>query len=288
MNFKYQWLRAQVSKSKFFAFSTLKELINPTPKLRILFSENCGGEKIIRNGFRLLHHHLDFDTISPEKLKDYDLVVPLTMTALREMHEFPQPLNNHLIPIPSLKAINICDDKALFSKTLVEKGFGNFLPRTGKGLDFPYILKKNIAWGANSCYFITNPEQEQQYSELISSEDYHCQEIIKGKSEFDAHILYKNHHIVASLGVENSFENDVYLKGKDNYICTKIVKCPYLDLFADILEAIGFEGLCCFNYKENDGMPSIFEINPRFDGSLSRYFFTFIRELEREKVLQAS
>jgi carbamoylphosphate synthase large subunit len=236
----------------------------------------------------LLHHHLDFDTISPEKLKDYDLVVPLTMTALREMHEFPQPLNNHLIPIPSLKAINICDDKALFSKTLVEKGFGNFLPRTGKGLDFPYILKKNIAWGANSCYFITNPEQEQQHSELISSEDYHCQEIIKGKSEFDAHILYKNHHIVASLGVENSFENDVYLKGKDNYICTKIVKCPYLDLFADILEAIGFEGLCCFNYKENDGKPSIFEINPRFDGSLSRYFFTFIRELEREKVLQAS
>jgi hypothetical protein len=33
---------------------------------------------------------------------------------------------------------------------------------------------------------------------------------------------------------------------------------------------LNFQGLCCFNYKLVDGQPVIFELNPRFGGSLPR------------------
>ncbi|MNC96669.1 hypothetical protein D3C83_141030 [compost metagenome] len=56
--------------------------------------------------------------------------------------------------------------------------------------------------------------------------------------------------------------------------------CPFLDSFCEILTLLKFEGLCCFNYKIKDSRPLIFEINPRFGGSLCSYFYPFIRHLE--------
>ena len=40
------------------------------------------------------------------------------------------------------------------------------------------------------------------------------------------------------------------------------------DLFGDILGKLDYEGAACFNYKLADDAPRIFEINPRFGGSL--------------------
>lgn len=227
----------------------------------------------------MLHHQVDFQAILPEKIKDYDLVIPLNMDDLRFLQDTPELTKNNLIPIPSFESTVICDDKLLFDQTLKAKGFSDYLPKTGKNLPYPFLVKKKVSEDGWGCYFVYNPEQKQQYLDLINSDDYFCQEIIKGKSEFDTHILFKNHQIIASITIKNEFEKDSYLKGRDKFIYTKIVDSPYLQIFSNILESIGFEGLCCFNYKENSGKPSIFEINPRFDGSLSRYFFTFLRSL---------
>ncbi len=43
----------------------------------------------------------------------------------------------------------------------------------------------------------------------------------------------------------------------------------FLDVFADILQIAGFtDGTCCVDYKVVDGIPKIFEVNPRFGWSL--------------------
>ncbi len=39
----------------------------------------------------------------------------------------------------------------------------------------------------------------------------------------------------------------------------------------------------CINYKVVNGQPVIFEINPRFGGSLSLFFFSFLRHLTSEQ-----
>jgi len=73
---------------------------------------------------------------------------------------------------------------------------------------------------------------------------------------------YKKHNRIPIQGEEKAFQN--------------IVKCKHLELFSNILKNIGYQGLCCIDYKMKDNSPMIFEINPRFGGSLSPFFFSFL------------
>jgi carbamoylphosphate synthase large subunit len=178
-------------------------------------------------------------------------------------------------------AVDICDDKYLFSQTLQEKGFGDVISKFGIKLPYPYMLKQRTAQSGDNCYIISNPDNERKFEDLLNDEGYYCQQLIKGANEYATHIIFIDHKITSFI-IKYVFLNDAYVKGKDKFTHTKICDCPYLDLFSSILTAIEFEGLCCFNYKVVDGKPLIFEINPRFGGSLSTFFFSFVRRLEKE------
>ena len=144
---------------------------------------------------------------------------------------------------------------------------------------YPYILKKRIdAWGKNT-FIITNAYIEQEFAHLLRDPDYFTQELIPGQCEYATHIVFKENKIACSINIEHAFSSNTPIKGKDQRIYSKICHCPFLDLFSSILMLIGFEGLCCINYKVNRNIPHILEINPRFGGSLRPYFFSFIRQL---------
>jgi predicted ATP-grasp superfamily ATP-dependent carboligase len=279
---------ANINKSRFYASELIRAFFSHRPHLRILFSERPERETFIRKGFRFLPHQLDFDVFTPENISKSDLVIPLTMLDLRNLDQVRHLIQNNPIPIPSLQAVNICDDKYLFCKTLEEKGFGNVIPETGPNLPYPYMLKKKVSEGGYGCYIISNAEEEKELKHVINDPDYFCQQTIEGKNEYATHVFFKDHKIVSSINIKYFFSNDTFVKGKDKSICTKISKCPYLDLFSSILDAIDYEGLCCFNYKVVNGKPLILEINPRFGASLSMFFFSFIRRLEFEKLPKAS
>jgi predicted ATP-grasp superfamily ATP-dependent carboligase len=283
IGFKLQRLIANANKFTFFAYEAFLAIFFPKPKLRILFSAKAEREHAIRKSFSLLHHQIEFKDFTPENIKKNDLIVPLNMKDLRELIKVPELVKNNPIPIPSLESVDICDDKYLFYTTLTVKGFEYLMPKVGKGLSLPYMAKKKVADSGNNCYAITSPEKEKEFECQINDPDYFCQEIVQGTREYATHILFKDHKVVCSINVKYVFANGTFVKGKDKFICTKIEKCPHLETFAAIMDAIGFEGLCCFNYKEVDGKPYVFEINPRFGGSLSGFFFSFIRKLEQVK-----
>ncbi len=279
ISIKLQRIGASINKSSFVAKEALLGYLSRKPKMKILFPPKSERENNIRQGFRFSKHQIEFNELSPENISKSDLIVPLAMWELRDMIKVAHLLKNNPIPIPSLQAVNICDDKYLFIQTLEQKGFGYVLPKIGHPLPYPYMLKKKVAQSGDDCFIISTPEREKELEALINSPEFFCQEIVQGKNEYATHILFKNHKIVSSININYVFANDTFVKGKDKFICTKICKCPYLDTFAAILEAIGFEGLCCFNYKVIDGKPLVLEINPRFGGSLSTFFFSFIRKL---------
>ncbi|MDB5151840.1 MAG: hypothetical protein JWR54_591 [Mucilaginibacter sp.] len=287
IGFKYRRLEANINKAGFFVIELIRAFFFQEPKMRILFSENSDREPNIRKGFHYLRHQIDFKAFTPENIKKNDLIVPLCMSDLRSLEQVRDLIKNNPIPIPSLLAIDICDDKYLFSKTLDEKGFGYATPKIGKNLPYPYMLKKKVAQSGDNCYIIANPEQEEEFENVINDPDYFCQEMIQGTDEYATHISFKDYKIVSCINIKYVFPGGTFVKGKDKFICTKISKCPYLDLFSSILIAIEYEGLCCFNYKVIDGKPLILEINPRFGGSLSTFFFSFIRQLDWEKTPQA-
>lgn len=118
---------------------------------------------------------------------------------------------------------------------------------------------------------------------MILDPGYFCQQVVAGADEYATHILFKNNRIVNSLTIKYTFFSDLPINGKEKMQYSYVSKCDYLDKFSAILNSISYEGLCCFDYKVVDNKPQIFEINPRFGGSLSLYFFIFLKKLNQDK-----
>lgn len=267
-----------VNKALYFAYETMRARFSKR-KYKILFSRKFEREEDIKKSFRLLKHEIYFDEFTPENFRKYDIVMPINMYNLRRLIPHKDLVDNSLVPTPTTEAIDICDDKYLFYTTLVEKGFENDMPRVGKNLKIPYIVKRKVAHMGVDCYIIDTPEKEREHWQEINHPDFFCQEIVPGKKEYATHLIFRDGKVVCSLNVLYIFSTPTYVKGVDKFIGNKLGKCPHLGLFTDILNAINFEGICCFNYKEVDGKPYIFEINPRFGSSLSMFFFSFLRQL---------
>lgn len=280
-------IRAKIKKSSYVLIARLKIRRFPKQGLKILFSNHPGWKPGIEKGFRFTPHEITFEEFTPENIRKHDLVVPLFMRDLRYLNEIPQEIADNPIPIPDKNSIALCDDKYVFNQLIMKNGFANFIPKIGGKLAYPYILKKRVDDNGQNCHIISDSSEEQIFKDKIGNPEYFCQEIIPGSSEYATHILFKDGKIVHSLDIEYVFAKDIPIKGKDPAIYTKIGECPYLGLFTSILRIVGFNGLCCFNYKVVDERPYIFEINPRFGRSLCPYFFSFMPYLEPKKFRSA-
>lgn len=258
----------------------LLALLSSRGAKKILFSEKPDWADTIRNGFRRLPHQVEFGSITKDSFRRYDIVVPLTLSALDEARRHSQPQKSAL-PLPSAESVHLCNDKYEFNQALISAGFGQYIPNMaqGRALSPPYILKKRTGWWGLDCYIIRNCDDEQAQLDRIADPEYFCQQLIPGSTEFATHILFVEGRIVKALNIKYRFAHDMPIKGQDAEILKVVHRCPYQDLFANVLRTIHFEGLCCVNYKIANGQPFLLEINPRFGGSLAPYFFSFVRYL---------
>jgi len=272
-------LIAAITNKVFCVYQLFLSRLFSKRKMKILFSNKQEWKDFIKNGFQFTPHAVTFGELSAENFEDYDLVMPLTISDLKGLNEMQNPIPHNPVPVPSTKTIQLCDDKYLFNQCLIDNGFGDFVPKMGGTQTFPYILKKKIdEWGANT-HIILDAQQELKLTEILNHPEYFTQELIAGPTEYATHVFFKNQNIVCALNIKYVFEIGTPIKGKDKAIYEKICHCPYLDLFSSILVSIGFEGICCINYKIYDNRPFIIEINPRFGGSLCPYFFSFLRHI---------
>jgi hypothetical protein len=260
----------------FLRFKRLESRLLSKQKIKILFSNKEDWKSEILRGFESTNHEIAFDDFSSSNFKDYDLIIPLTISDLMYLNEVRELIVDNVIPIPSKSSILLCDDKYLFNQELIDKGFGEFIPVMGGELKYPYILKKKIDnWGQNS-HVVLDALHEQNFSDIINSPDYFTQDFILGKCEYATHILFKDQKVVRSLNIKYSFDKESPIKGKDLHNYRTICQCPYIDIFSNILKSIYFEGICCVNYKVSDNRLWIIEINPRCGGSLCPYLFSFV------------
>jgi ATP-grasp domain len=267
---------SKVINNIFLRSKRLESRLLSKRKIKILFSNKEEWKSDILRGFESTNHEIVFDDFSSSNLKDYDLIVPLTIPDLIYLNEVRELIVDNAIPIPSKSSILLCDDKYLFNKELIDKGFGEFIPKMGGELKYPYILKKKIDnWGQNS-HIVFDKLQEQSFANIINSPNYFTQDFILGKCEYATHILFKEQKVVRSLNIKYSFDKESPIKGKDRQRYQTICQCPYIDIFSNILKSIHFEGICCVNYKVSDNRLWIIEINPRCGGSLCPYLFSFV------------
>jgi hypothetical protein len=263
----------------YIAYERSLLVFNQQKSLRILFTGKPDWAADITKGFAGSRHRIEFGSLAGHSEGDFDLVMPLQISGLIEARQWPELLAKNPIPIPTEECILLCDDKRNFSQTLIDKGFGRYIPKLCTVCEPPYILKKRIGSWGKECWMVRDKKEEAALRDQVTDPAFYRQEIIRGRSEFATHILFANDRIVKSLDIKYEFDTDIPIKGQDKALYTVVGKCHFLDLFAKILRSIGFEGLCCVNYKVVDGRPYIFEINPRFGGTLCPYFFSFIRHL---------
>ena len=245
---------------------------------KILFSGKPDWFDDIKSGFRHLPHQVESGSVTDDSFRRYDIVVPLSLPALEEARR-RSPLQKNALPLPSEESVRLCDDKYEFNQALIKAGFGQYIPKVTQrvALTTPYILKKRVGMWGKDCYIIRNCEDERAQLDRITDSNYFCQEFVPGSSEFATHILFIDGRIVKALNIKYQFASDTPIKGQSAERLRVVHRCPYLALFARVLRAIQFEGLCCVNYKVAKGQPFLLEINPRFGGSLAPYFFSFIR-----------
>jgi hypothetical protein len=247
----------------------------------ILFSRRDDWEAGMRSALTAHRpHFLEFDAVDPER---FDLIVPTTLKDARYFNRNLAHLNHSKAIVPSDEAIDACDQKFQFVRKLTARGFSRFLPACGDGLGYPYLLKKNVSeWGVD-IHIIRDSEAENAYQHQLHSGDYLKQQYIHGQTEYTTHMLMAAGKNAFMRSVEFGFAQPLYVKGKwfQHASQARVDHGRFSALFEEVMNCIGFQGFCCFNYKLVDGVPKIFEVNPRYGASMTPFLADAIARLQQ-------
>lgn len=260
----------------------------PWRRRRILFPPSV-MEADLRMGFAHRGDHLRFAEVTPEGLRTHDLVVPLTLPDLDGLRELEPLLARNPLPLPCQRCVDLCNDKLACNLALAAAGFADSIPEVSDSLSFPYVLKKRVdAWGENT-HVVANNEDESKLAGLLHDSGYFRQDFVPGRNEYAAHIILRNGRIVAALTIEYVYTHDLHKKCREQPAHYKrLRRATHLRLFRDMLVAVGYDGLCCINYKLQDGRVRFLEINPRFGSSLAPWFFAMVGGLPLTTRLRAN
>ena len=197
----------------------------------------------------------------------FDLVVPLRIDQISPARAANADGRRRAV-LPDDDTIEVCDDKLLFHERLEALGFGELLPAVlGEGdRRYPHVLKARRGDWGQGIRILRSPADEPE----IVPPDSFREAAVEGADEYVLHLLrvdgqvrYRlcyRYDMGAGLTVRGAVDAPRAIEPADD--------APALAPCLAILEALGFEGTCCFNYKLVDGRPIILELNPRFGGSL--------------------
>jgi carbamoylphosphate synthase large subunit len=235
---------------------------------RVLFSEKVDWEPYIRRNLK--GYSVEFAELATFDVEDFDLVIPLTLDAQKHINQQRRHWLGVKALVPSDAAIDICHDKAFFHRHMSENGFGAFLPKMADGLVYPYLHKKRRSGYGVGTSIIGSPDDPAANRANWDSCDYIRQELIFGNLEYATHLLVNRSEIGYAKTIQSSFETGAFVKGQAcKASATKVVDHGHLHAtFKAMLNSLDYQGLCCIDYKLESGQPKIFEINPRFGGSL--------------------
>jgi len=219
---------------------------------------------------KLLNEKSDLSSWDNEKRAN-TVVIPLM-----ETHAIKMPAGfRHLTAPPDLIA-TVSDNNKLFD-FLSSSGFQVYLPAVfGKGCEirFPCVVKRLDLCGGLGVRFAHDTQELASHlrDPLFRRHPYQVQELISGEVEYATNLVCKSGEIVEECSFEYRMRGPMEIRRYRNPIEFK--RSPQSDqvmsLFSQIVRRLNFTGPCNVNFKLIDGLPIIFEINPRLGGSLMR------------------
>lgn len=265
----------------------LKELLLAwmpwVPRYRVLASDHPGGRQGLERWFRRTGHELTFGAFDEATAGRYDVLVPLVIEDVRLLVACRGAAKRNLLPVPSGEVVDLCDDKLAFWHFAQEHGFGENTPRMAGEGEWPCVLKKRRSCGGGGTWFAGSREEEALVREEVDGMgDCFRQAVVPGAVEYAAHVLFLGGRVVRSVTFEYDMGGSGKVKGRDGPERQRMVRSRHDGVFVRMLSAMGYEGLCCIDYKVEGGVPKVMEINPRVGASLLPYFFSYLRSLARD------
>lgn len=232
---------------------------------RILFGNHPTQMPAIARHIDHNRYEASFAPIDAVDLSRFDLVVPLRVEQIDQARPAAD-LGKAVLPSPDL--VTLCDDKLALNRWLIDRGFGAAVPELlgPAPAVYPYIRKTRRGDFGLGCTMIRGPGQDDGSDDP----DIFRQRAIPGSLEFVLHLLRVNGTIRYQVAYAYDMGMPLSVRGAADrpVTITPADPQPALSTCTAILDALDYQGTCCFNYKLEDGALRILELNPRFGGSL--------------------
>jgi carbamoylphosphate synthase large subunit len=199
------------------------------------------------------------------------VIIPLMESHLYEMATNLKSLTS----TPEL--VSLMADKLRLTEELIANGFAQYVPKTwANSFDsiFPCVIKRRDLSGGEGIQIL---KSIQELSAVLSDTEfsgkqYYFQDFVSGDVEYVCHIvalkgeiLYSNYFECAMPGPEmvRGWDSPITITNRGSNLNNEVSVA-----FRNIVKYLGYSGPCNIDFKLTNGLPKIFEINPRLGGSL--------------------
>lgn len=238
----------------------------PASRIRVLFGEHGTQVPAIRAHLDHDRYHLTVGPLAGARAGDFDLVVPLTVPQIAEARALNTADRPRRALLPDADVVALTDDKLTFNERLIALGFGEHVPALLPDPPDrrPFIRKARRGDFGAGCRIVRTGEDDEPIP------DSFCQAAVEGAHEDVVHLIRADGTIHLAIACRYDMGRPLTVRGAADrpVAITPIDPAPALPVCADVLDALQFEGLGCFNLKWEGDRPMILELNPRFGGSL--------------------
>ena len=209
-----------------------------------------------------------FVDLATANLDAFDMVVPLRRRDGEALARRPDLFGRKFFH-PSARTSALCHDKLALARFLIAEGYAAFIPSLrAPGPPYPYVWKRRQGASGRDCHIVNGPDAELGLD--LADDAWFAQSLAVGEMEYATHVLRTGGQIRYISTVTYDMAAPALVRGEHAAPRRMMLQrgSRHQDLFGDILGKLDYEGAACFNYKLADDAPRIFEINPRFGGSL--------------------
>jgi len=173
------------------------------------------------------------------------------------------------------------DDKTLFAQFMLDQNLEDLIPevfiasgRNGRSdyapIDYPCILKLGVTFGGVGSTVHLDPQHPPALNRVEPGQSFLVQRFIPGAVEYGGHFYVESGDIKRAIYYSNRRDASILVqrgrmvtRGYD-----KADTIPEHGHFEDLFARLDYTGFACADFKVVDGVPKIFEVNPRLGGTL--------------------
>jgi hypothetical protein len=182
---------------------------------------------------------------------------------------------DHRSLVPAADALETLGNKARFADFMEQSGLAGLCPRTyprRQDAAFPCVLKRLEQNGAYGVELVASAGQLDALlrSDVFVGQHYLLQAFVPGDVEYVFHAVCRDGAILWSIALSRAMGPEARIGGLDHDTVQPVTPSPLvLSQISTVLARLRYSGPCCVDYKVlPSGDIAIFEINPRFGGSL--------------------